>query len=275
MLKIFFRCDVFIRLSVNFLNNFCRKTMRIYLLILFTLVLGACTKTVETVYHEDKDLTRFTTKPFKTEKKNKEIELVAEKECSGKVICTDQEIKLRVIHAGRFTFLKGKDLDLETEQGQINLNQRDYSYTYDSLRKAKDGTSGLLTEQFLIWVSESDFKKAAHAEQATMYIGEFAFELTSEERIPWQILMDKGRLLEIMDEEQQREYGQYQHETKGKKQHDVRKKRMVSEAAESTWKMVQDSNNPEDFRYFLEQFPDSPYAIPAKLKLKQLERNNQ
>jgi len=275
MLNIFFRCDVFMRLSVNFLNNFCRKTMRIYLLILFTLVLGACTKTVETVYHEDKDLTRFTTKPFKTEKKNKEIELVAEKECSGKVICTDQEIKLRVIHAGRFTFLKGKDLDLETEQGQINLNQRDYSYTYDTLRKAKDGTSGLLTEQFLIWVSESDFKKAAHAEQATMYIGEFAFELTSEERIPWQILMDKGRLLEIMDEEQQREYGQYQHETKGKKQHDVRKKRMVSEAAESTWKMVQDSNNPEDFRYFLEQFPDSPYAIPAKLKLKQLERGKE
>ena len=275
MLNIFFRCDVFIRLSVNFLNNFCRKTMRIYLLILFTLVLGACTKTVETVYHEDKDLTRFTTKPFKTEKKNKEIELVAEKECSGKVICTDQEIKLRVIHAGRFTFLKGKDLDLETEQGQINLNQRDYSYTYDSLRKAKDGTSGLLTEQFLIWVSESDFKKAAHAEQATLYIGEFAFELTSEERIPWQILMDKGRLLEIMDEEQQREYGQYQHETKGKKQHDLRKKRMVSEAAESTWKMVQDSNNPEDFRYFLEQFPDSPYAIPAKLKLKQLERGKE
>jgi hypothetical protein len=249
--------------------------MRIYLLILFTLVLGACTKTVDTVYHEDKDLTRFTTKPFKTEKKNKEIELVAEKECSGKVICTDQEIKLRVIHAGRFAFLKGKDLDLETEQGQINLNQRDYSYTYDTLRKAKDGTSGLLTEQFLIWVSESDFKKAAHAELATMYIGEFAFELTSEERIPWQILMDKGRLLEIMDEEQQREYGQYQHETKGKKQHDVRKKRMVSEAAESTWKMVQDSNNPEDFRYFLEQFPDSPYAIPAKLKLKQLERGKE
>ena len=275
MLNIFFRCDVFIRLSVNFLNNFCRKTMRIYLLILFTLVLGACTKTVETVYHEDKDLTRFTTKPFKTEKKNKEIELVAEKECSGKVICTDQEIKLRVIHAGRFAFLKGKDLDLETEQGQINLNQRDYSYSYNSLRKAKGGTSGVLTEQFLIWVSEPDFKKAAHAEQATMYIGEYAFELTSEERIPWQILMDKGRLLEIMDEEQQREYGQYQHETKGKKQHDLRKKRMVSEAAESTWKMVQDSNNPEDFRYFLEQFPDSPYAIPAKLKLKQLERNNQ
>ena len=37
--------------------------MRIYSLILLTLFLAACTlKPVETVYHEDKDLTRFTTK---------------------------------------------------------------------------------------------------------------------------------------------------------------------------------------------------------------------
>ncbi len=49
---------------------------------------------------------------------------------------------------------------------------------------------------------------------------------------------------------------------------------MVTEAAESTWELIKDSDNPEDFEYFLEQFPDSPYAVPAKLKLKQLERNN-
>ena len=108
-----------------------------------------------------------------------------------------------------------------------------------------------------------------------MNIGNYAFELSSEGHDPWQIMMDKERLLEIMDEEQQREYGQYQHETKGKKDLDRRKKRMVSEAAESTWKMVQDSNNPEDLRYFLEQFPNSPYAVPAKLKLKQLEQENE
>ena len=108
-----------------------------------------------------------------------------------------------------------------------------------------------------------------------MNIGDYAFELSSEGHDPWQIMMDKERLLEIMDEKQQREYGQYQHETKGGKELDLRKKRMVSEAAESTWKMVQNSNNLEDFRYFLEQFPDSPYSIPAKLKLKQLERDNQ
>ena len=62
---------------------------------------------------------------------------------------------------------------------------------------------------------------------------------------------------------------------KEKKELDLREKRMVTEAAESTWKMIDNSDNPEDFRYFLEQFPDSPYAIPAKLKLKQLERVNQ
>ena len=82
-------------------------------------------------------------------------------------------------------------------------------------------------------------------------------------------------MLEIMDEEQQREYGQFPHASKEKKELDLREKRMVSEAAESTWKLIQDSSNPEDFRYFLEQFPDSPYAIPAKLKLKQLEGEEQ
>ena len=250
--------------------------MRIPILILTTLALAACAvKPVETVYYEKEDVTRFTTQAFKVEKRNKEIKLVAVKECKGKVICSDEEIKISVIHAGRFTFLKGKDLDLETEQGKINLNERDYSYTYNSGQKAKDGLSGVLIEQFLIWVSESDFIKAAHAKQVTMNIGDYAFELSSEGRNTWQIMMDKGRLFEIMDEEQQREYGLYPHENKEKKEQDVRKKRMLSEAEESTWRLVKDSNNPEDLRYFLEQFPDSPYAIPAKLKLRQLEREKE
>ena len=108
-----------------------------------------------------------------------------------------------------------------------------------------------------------------------MKIGNNSFILPVEGRINWQILIDKGRLLEIMDEEQQREYGKYPHQRKENKELDLREKRMVSEAAESTWKMIQDSSNPEDFRFFLEKFPDSPYAIPAKLKLKQLEREEQ
>ena len=59
---------------------------------------------------------------------------------------------------------------------------------------------------------------------------------------------------------------------KDNKEITVQEKRMSSEAEESTWKLGKDSNSVEDLRYFLEKFPDSPYAIPAKLKLKQLER---
>ena len=250
--------------------------MRICSLILISLFIGSCTlKPVETAYHEDKDLTRFTTKPLKLVKKSREIKIFAEKECPGKVICSDNEIKLIVKHSDRFAFLKGKDLQIETEKGQIDLNQRDYSNSYDINKLAKDGTDGVLNEKYLIWVSESDFLKAAHAEEAEMNIGDYTFKLPVEGRTNWQILLDKGRLLEIMDEEQQREYGQFPHASKEKKELDLREKRMVSEAAESTWKLIQNSSKPEDFRYFLEQFPDSPYAIPAKLKLKQLEREDQ
>ncbi len=250
--------------------------MRIPILILATLALAACAvKPVETVYHEKEDVTRFTTQAFKAEKKNKEIELVAVKECPGKVICSDEEIKLTITHADRFSFFKGKDLELQTEQGKINLNERDYSNSYNQREKAKDGTSGVLTEHFLIWVTESDFLKAAHAQNSTLFVGDYSFVLSSEGRVPWQILLDRERILEIMDEEQRREYGLYPHENKEKKEQGVRKKRMVSEAAESTWKLVKDSNIPEDLRYFLEQFPDSPYAVPAKLKLRQLEREKE
>ena len=250
--------------------------MRIPILILSALALAACAiKPVETVYHKKEDVTRFTTQSFKADEQNKGLKLVAVKECPGKVICSDEEIKLTITHADRFSFFKGKDLELQTEQGKINLNERDYSNSYSVRAKAKYGTSGVLTERFLIWVTESDLLKAAHAQNSTLFVGDFSFELSSEGRVPWQILLDRERLLEIMDEEQRREYGLYPHENKEKKDQDVRKKRMVSEAAESTWKLVKDSNNPEDLRYFLEQFPDSPYAVPAKLKLRQLEREKE
>ena len=250
--------------------------MRLQILILATLALGGCSvKPVETVYHEQEDVSRFTTQSFKAEKKNKEIILVAVKECKGKVICNDEEIKLTITHTDQFSFFKGKDLELQTEQGKINLNERDYSNSYNLSAKAKDGTSGVLTEHFLIWVTESDFRKAAHAQNSTLFVGDYSFVLSSEKRVSWQILLDRERILEIMEEEQRREYGLYPHENKEKKEQGERKKRMVSEAAESTWKLVKDSNNPEDLRYFLEQFPDSPYAVPAKLKLRQLEREKE
>ena len=158
--------------------------MRTFRLIIFMLFISACTKPVDTIYFKKEDLTRFKTKSFIAEKKNKKIELVAEKECLGKVICSNKEIKLSITHAGRFTFLRGKDLDLETDQGKIDLNQRDYTYSYNNLNKSKSGITGILTEQFLIWLSEQDFIKAARAKTATMYIGDYPFELSIEEIFP-------------------------------------------------------------------------------------------
>ena len=250
--------------------------MRIYILILAAFALGACTlKPVETVYHQEEDVTRFTAKPFKSTTRSKEIELVARKECPGKFICTDQEIKLEVKHIDRFSFLSGKDLVIETELEKVNLNERDYSNSYDMKAKAKDGTDGVLIEKFLIWVSESDFRKAAYAQNAILKVGDDSFDLSSEGRENWQIMLDRERLLEIMDKEQQREYGLYNHERKNTKEITIQEKRMSSEAEESTWKLVKDSNSAEDLRYFLDKFPDSPYAIPAKLKLNQLEREKE
>lgn len=237
-------------------------------------ILSACLKQVETLYFEDKDMTLFVTKPFKSTHRYKEIELEASMECPGKVICTEKEIKFKIKHEDRFTYLKGKDLILETDQGEINLNERDYSNSYDMTMRSKDGTDGVMKEQFLIWVSESDFRKAAFSNSATILIGDDTFELSLEGRDSWQIMLDRERLIAIMDKEQQREYGEYPHERKNVKEISIQEKRMTSEAEESTWKLVKDSDNAEDLLYFLEKYPESPYAIPAKLKLKQLERDN-
>ena len=248
--------------------------LRFFILIL-VFILGACTKAVKTDYYEDKDVTRFTTKPFKTVNRNREIELEAVKECPGKVICKDQEIKLKIRHEDRFTYLKGKDLRIEIASGDVNLNERDYSNSYDMEKISKDGISRVMKEQFLIWVSEEDFRNLAYTQTAKMKIGEDAFELPIEKaRDSWQIMLDRERLLEIMDNEQQREYGKYPHERKKIKEISAQEKRMSAEAEESTWDLIKDSKKPEDLRYFLEKFPDSPFAIPAELKLKQLERDS-
>ena len=45
------------------------------------------------------------------------------------------------------------------------------------------------------------------------------------------------------------------------------------EAEEETWKLIKDSDNEDDLEYFIRKFPNSPYTIPAKLKLNQLNKN--
>ena len=43
-------------------------------------------------------------------------------------------------------------------------------------------------------------------------------------------------------------------------------------ADEETWDLVKDSNNIADIEYYLENYPNGKYVVPAKLKLRQLTR---
>ena len=44
------------------------------------------------------------------------------------------------------------------------------------------------------------------------------------------------------------------------------------EAEEETWKLIKDSENKDDLEFFIKQFPNSPYTIPAKLKTKSTQQ---
>ena len=46
----------------------------------------------------------------------------------------------------------------------------------------------------------------------------------------------------------------------------------VLSADEETWDLVKDSNNIADIEYYLENYPNGKYSVPANLKLRQLTR---
>ena len=78
-----------------------------------------------------------------------------------------------------------------------------------------------------------------------------------------------------MDDEQKRVYGDYtETPVREARRREQLEQKKISEAEEETWKLVKDSENPDDLKFFLEQYPDSAYSIPAKLKLNQLLRTN-
>ena len=44
------------------------------------------------------------------------------------------------------------------------------------------------------------------------------------------------------------------------------------EADDETWLLLKDSTDPYDYEFYIEHFPKGKYVVPAKLKLKQLQR---
>ena len=127
----------------------------------------------------------------------------------------------------------------------------------------------------MAWIDLEDFVHLAESEKVTLFIENYQIQIPKEKRENWKILIDHEALVATMDDEQKRVYGDYTEtpvrEVRRREQLEQKK---ISEAEEETWKLVKDSENPDDLKFFLEQYPDSPYSVPAKLKLNQLLRTN-
>ena len=251
--------------------------MRLFLLILIAITLSSCSvKPVYTVFFEEGNYTEFTTHSFFLDAPgNRKLNFVASRRCPGKTLCVTKEIKLTVRQQSKFAFLKGKDFLIKADGRRIDLNRRRYHFNYDIKAKAEDGTTGVSIERWVVWVPLEQFSKITNAEETSFMIGEYSFVPAREQLNNWRTLITHEDLLLTMEEEDQRVYGKYTETPLGEAEIRERfEKRAATEAEESTWELVKESEKPEDLRFFLEQYPESPFAVPARLRLKQLERKN-
>ena len=239
-----------------------------------SVLLVGCAKPVYTVYFAEQNHTEFTTHPVKVKTEtHHELELLASRQCAGRTLCASEEIKFELKQQSRFVFLRGKDYSIKADNQTLDLNHRDYTVTYDQSAKGENGLTGLFKERWLVLLSTKDFITIAQAQETTLLVGSYQVDLAYEQRDPWRILMDHSRLVETMEEEQQRTYGKHSKAPAAEaKQQKKNEQRATTEAETATWNLAKDSKDPDDLRYFLKQYPDSPYAVPAKLLLKQLER---
>jgi len=244
-------------------------------LLLSIFLLSSCYKPVYTEYFDDENYTEFKTHEILIEIPAERIlKLFASRRCPGKTLCGVTDVKILLTLETKYSFLEGKDFWISTQNGKVDLNHRRYDFKYDPTLDYMDGTSGVAIEKWVVWVKKEQFEKIAKSDEVSLFIGEYNFPLSTDDLEKWKTLITKNLLLETMDDEDKRTYGTYTEapvsETEIREKFE---KKAFIEAEETTWNMVKDSKNPEDLRFFLEQYPDSPFATPARLKLKQLERD--
>ena len=233
-----------------------------------------CTKLVYTTYYEDEDYTEFVTHPLKLKNNiGKEINLIASRKCDGQILCSAFEIKIEITHEGKFAYLKNKDFIIESKNQKFDFNKRNYKFDFDISKKNKDGTKGLISESWIIYIPINIFEEIINSKEISLVIGEQSILIGREKLESWVVLVNHPRLIEQMDQEQQRVYG----ESEGipstiSRQTKIIEKKIKKEAEKETWELIKDSDNIEDIEYFLKNFPESSYSLPAKLKLNQLKR---
>ena len=110
------------------------------------------------------------------------------------------------------------------------------------------------------------------AKELILNIGPYRIPMDLESRTNWRTLIDHPMLIETLEDEQRRSYVDYVSILMPPKQKDFFEKKARIESEEATWELIKNSDSAEDIKFFLETYPDSPYAVPARLKLKQLER---
>ena len=245
------------------------------ILLLSVFLLSSCYKPVYTEYFDEENYTEFTTHEILLEIPSERIlKVFASRRCPGKTICEVTDIKILVTLETKFSFLEGKDFYILTDNEKIDLNQRRYTFSYDGTSTYIDGTTGFAREKWVVWMKANDFEKIIRSDEIILLVGEYKLNIESSDMENWETLINKELLVETMEEEQKRTYSKYVEApiSESEVREKFEKKAFV-EAEQKTWDLVKDSENPEDLRFFLEQYPESPFSTPARLKLQQLERD--
>ncbi len=248
------------------------------LFVVALVLLSACTRPVTLEYFEKDDRTRFAPQPIRLSSAdiNKDVTLETYQDCPGKTVC-NENVQFRLKSLDRFVFLKGKELEIQADGRVFRFPDREYEDDFNALATNADGTTGSWSEAFYVPLPIGDFTRLAQAQEVTFQVGPYAYPSSYDSRKNWRILVTRDLLLGTMDEEEKPVYdkGVIREDVEVARVREKALREKAQAAEEETWNLVKDSEDPEDLRFFLEQYPDSPFTTPAQLRLRQLERPSQ
>ena len=267
---------------------YVRPLSPLFHILLGVFLVGCNLSPVQLSYDSKRNHTTLTTKPLElkgSKYSNKLVQLQASMGCRGRRFCSPSALLVTVTYKGSFGYLKNRPIVFSVggESRTYSSNLR-YTSSYDTRKIARDGTSGVLQEQVSFPIKRDFFKRVALETDVFMEIAGNRFILPAPEQRRLPLLIERDRLFSALGDSDRSTYFAENLVEPGTPSEldtglvvpqDGRDEGSASgtaDAEKATWELVRNSNNPEDLRFFLEQFPDSPYAVPIRLRLRQLER---
>ena len=244
--------------------------LRIICILSFFYLYGCVHSGIIINEEKEKEETIFSIYPFKvlsSNEKNKEIKLTMNLKCKGFTSCSSSVSNLTIIHEGRFSFLKDKKIFLRNRKEMIDLT-RNVMLTHEMnhFETAKDGTTGVLIEKANIEIKNDRLNQWNSFDPIELIIDQYEFVLPNPQKEIWYSIINKQKLDDYLRRNQKAKYI-----SKNEVQN-LPGKSSVREAEIETWEMVKESNKKEDYEFFLKHYPNSEYAIPAKLKIQQMKK---